>query len=268
LNYGSGFFTFYEHFPVPGWMKNTYKGSIGVWGLPGLLGIGAALVMALFRFRKKQDQIDSTSKVRTLFGTACLLTCVLYAIAFIRLPLKSAFLIPLVPFLLAWLAMRLSGFEFRVLTLTLVLSSFTFGVNLAEEHRGSSVTRYARVFKAGGQSVALDPLAGMVLADRSKRTQRVQYAGQLLNSIAQAKENAVLITGWWQAHLLVMQREHKHPESTVVIRHYCSENELNTWIRKGYTTYYLEDQAAYNDLRFKGEFTKRLARVWPYPVTP
>lgn len=267
-NYGTGFFTFYEHFPIPGWLKNAYKGTIGVWGLPGLLALCTAVVVAFISGKQNHEDEEPTSKVLRLFGWACKLTCILYAIAFIRLPLKSAFLIPLVPFLLAWLAMRISSRGFKALTLIQILSSFTFGINLAEEHRGSEVSKHALVFEAGGQSVALDPFAGMVLADRSKRTQRIKYTDQILHSISQTKEKAVLITGWWQAHLLVMQREHRIPESTVVIRHYCSEEELNNWIRKGYTPYYLEDQAGYNDLRFKGEFTKRLARVWPYPVSP
>jgi hypothetical protein len=78
------------------------------------------------------------------------------------------------------------------------------------------------------------------------------------------KEKTVLITGWWQAHLLVMQRERNEPPSNVVIRHYCSENELKNWKKEGYTVYYLKDQAHYNDLRFQGDFTERTAKPWPY----
>lgn len=264
LNYGTGFFTFYEHFPIPGWMKNAYKGTVGVWGLPGFLALVVAIAAAIIRPRQNTVAVGSSNGARNLFGLACGITCVLYTVAFIRLPLKSAFMIPVVPFLLAWLAIRLSKPGFRALTFTIVLSCFTFGVNLAEGDRGSAVSPYAWVFKTGGQTVALDPVNGMVIADKSKRSQRIRYAGQILASLSGVKEKAVLITGWWQAHLLVMQREQDQIPSPVIIRHYCSKEELTSWKRKGYSVYFLKDQAVYNDLRFKGSFTGELASPWPY----
>lgn len=260
--YGTGFFTFYEHFPIPGWIKNTYKGTIGVWGLPGFLAVSTAMLIAALRPDHQTNVTGLRIKKHTL-DTICIIACVLYAIAFIRLPLKSAFLIPILPFLLAWLAIRLSKRSFLALTASLVLSCFTFGINLAEDDRGSSVSSLAWTFEISGQRIALDPLAGMVIADNSKRSQRIRYADRVMDSMSMVRQPTVLITGWWQAHLMVLERERRLPNS-VVIRHYCSEAELISWIKKGYTVYFLDKQDSYNDLRFRGEFTKQLASPWPY----
>ncbi len=264
LNYGIGFFTFYEHFPIPGWLKNTYKGTIGVWGLPGFLAVCFALVVAIVRPQRNSVAAGSRSDSQNTLAVVSIVICALYTIAFIRLPLKSAFMIPVAPFLLAWLAIRLSKRSLLALTVTLILSCFTFGINLAEEDRGSTVSRLAWTFETGGQKIAMDPLAGLVVADRSKRIQRIRYAERVMASIDDVRQPAVLITGWWQAHLLVLQRENERGPSDVIIRHYCSEEELTDWRIKGYTIYFLEGQDSYNDLRFRGDFTKRLATPWPY----
>jgi hypothetical protein len=173
-------------------------------------------------------------------------------------------MIPVAPFLLAWLAIRLSKRSLLALTVSLILSCFTFGINLAEVDRGSTVSKLAWTFETGGQKIAMDPLAGLVVADRSKRIQRIRYAERVMASIDDVRQPAVLITGWWQAHLLVLQRENERGPSNVIIRHYCSEEELSDWRTKGYTIYFLEGQDSYNDLRFRGDFTKRLAIPWPY----
>lgn len=256
LEYGIDFFTYYQHFPTPGLLKNCYKGTLGVWGLPGTIALAAALLMIILRKRK----LPAANNLQALYWCA-LLTVLLYVVSFIRLPLKSAFMIPLVPFVLLALSLLLDGKMFRVTGMAITLSCFLFGINLAEANRGSAVSPLAWVTRAGGQTIAVDPIIGLVTADRSKRRQRTAYANAVLNKTTRLQGKHFILAGWWLADLQYLSRD--SPASNVLFRYYTDEPELQWYRQQGYTIYYLDDQAAYNDLRFRKKFTERYAQRLP-----
>ena len=88
--YGFGFFTYYEHFEIPSFTKNFYKGTLGAWGLIGFVILMFALGASIFTIFKNSKTKDIYNKRMLIFSAFVLL---LYTIAFCRLPLKSAFLI-------------------------------------------------------------------------------------------------------------------------------------------------------------------------------
>lgn len=260
LEYGIDFFTYYEHFPTPGLLKNGYKGMLGVWGLPGTVALAIALLLIVRKKSTLPTAANLPANTRALYWCS-VLTVLLYVISFLRLPLKSAFMIPLVPFALLALSLLLDGKAFRITGLAIAVSCFFFGINLAEAHRGSAVSPVAWVTRAGGQTIAIDPLNGLVTADRSKRRQRTAYAKAVMKKTATLQGKHFIIAGWWLADLQYLSRD--TPPGDVLYRYYTDEPELQWYRQQGYTIYYLDDQATYNDLRFRKKFTERYAQKLP-----
>lgn len=256
LEYGTSFFTYYEHFPIPGFAKNFYKGVLGVWGVPGSIAVMAGITLMLLR-RKKPNTTGMDMNILTGLHHASLLVILLYTISFIRLPLKSAFMIPLVPFLLLLFSLLLSTRQLRNITITLFLSGLFFGINLADANRGSGYSRLAIVKTISGQDVAFDPLNGLVLADQRKRQQRTAFAKQVIQRAAMIREKTFILAGWWLADIQYLTKD--TPTSPVIFRYYTDEQELRWYQSQGYQIYFLEDQDELNDLRFGKTFTKTLA---------
>lgn len=260
--YGAGFFKYYEHFPLPGFAKNAYKGTIGVWGFPGFILLTGLIIAGTYR--SITTYISNYRDLVTTKGGSILLpasvTILIYTISFIQLPWKSAFLIPVVPFVIAVISLLSSRRTMYTLCVTLLFSCFFMGINLAEPHRGSKSSKVAIEFILGGQKIALDPLQGLVNADQSKRRQRTSFAKSVLEQTQNLHEKTVIIAGWWLADILVLEKQQRQQNKAVEYRYYCSTEEMQSLLSKGYVIYYLEDQAYFNDLRFKQHQTLKLAK--------
>ncbi len=256
--YGLGFFTYYEHFPIPGFLKNTYKGSIAVWGIAGCLAIAYYIIKIIIKRKFVQPIIYEGKNISIPLITVCLITIALYTIAFINVPLKAAFIIPICPFLILGLALLLDEKSIRNLSFVFIFSCFFLGVNLAEDHRGSSPSSMAYLLNIGENKVAIDPLQGLVLADQSKRKQQIAFTEKIINRTSTIQQKTILIAGWWNAELQVLSKNNQN--DSLLIRHYIDEPEL-TWLKEsGYKIFYIEDQGAYNDLRFNKKMTDNYAQ--------
>lgn len=255
--YGTSFFSYYEHFPMPGLLKNSYKGTVAVWGLPGLIVLTAGAVT----FLRRGFMLSGDDKHMQRGMLLCALWSIaLFTIAFCKLPLKAAFMMPVVPFVIMLLQRIFSPQGFRLAALTMLSSCFIFGVNLAEAGRGSGSSRLALRFQAGDSEVALDPIRGLVLADYTKRMNRSRYADRVIAACTKIQEPVTLICGWWQAELLVRAKAHALP--LVELAHYLNRDELRTRQESGRQVFYLEEQWKYNDQRFNGQFTRENARAF------
>lgn len=255
--YGTGFFTYYEHFPIPGFAKNFYKGSLAVWGLPALL-TGCYFIVHLLLKKKKPEEVKfyekDISKTLLLF---CCITVLLYTIAFIQVPLKAAFMIPAVPVIVLLFTLFLQRRQLMVLTTSLFLSCFFFGVNLADAHRGSKASPLAVTFAVSGQKVAFDPLSGLVTADRSKQILRREYVISVLDKADELTSKSVIISGWWYSEILVRGKD--RVKDNIIFRHYIDEEELKWYQENKYSIFFLEEQDSSNDLRFRKIFTRKYA---------
>ncbi|MBK9402626.1 MAG: hypothetical protein IPN36_17830 [Bacteroidetes bacterium] len=255
--YGTGFFSYYEHFPIPGFAKNFYKGSLAVWGLPALL-TGCYFIVHLLVKKKKTEEVKfyekDISKTLLLF---CCITVLLYTIAFIQVPLKAAFMIPAVPGIVLLFTLFLQRRQLMVLTTSLFLSCFFFGVNLADAHRGSKASPLAFTFTVSGQNVAFDPLSGLVIADRSKQILRKEYVMSVLDKAERLPSKSVIISGWWYSEILVRGKGRTNENN--IFRHYIDEEELKWYQENKYPIFFLEEQDTFNDLRFQKIFTRRYA---------
>ncbi|MBK9638325.1 MAG: hypothetical protein IPO63_11080 [Bacteroidetes bacterium] len=256
--YGLGFFTYYEHFPIPNFLKNAYKGSIAVWGIAGCFAIAYYIVKIIIKRKEVIPVIYEGKNISIPLITVCAITILLYTIAFINVPLKAAFIIPICPFLILGLALFTDEKSIRNLTLIFTFSCLFLGVNLAEDNRGSSRSDFALLLNIAEIKVAIDPFQGLVLADQSKRKQQILFAEKIINRTSSIRQKTILISGWWNATLQVLSKN--NPNDSLIIRHYIDEPEL-IWLKKrGYDLFYIEDQGAYNDLRFNKKMTDNYAQ--------
>lgn len=258
--YGISFITTYfdvaDRFPSPPFLKTLYKASIGVWGLIGFLTL---LFFSVDIIRKRKRIILGHQK-RIIF-TVCLTTIFLYTLIYIRVPHKSAFLIPLIPFVITMYALFLSGRVFKILCMLITLSSFFFSINLTDSFRGSKYSPAAMKCSVSGQEIFIDPFTGPVFSDYTKRINKMIFTGQVLKRTTAEQKKIVLICGWWYNELLVRNwncRENKN----VTFVFYIDRITMEKYISAGYRIYYLPEQNGYNDQYSRMNYTDSVARSY------
>jgi len=258
-NYGADFFAFYEQFPYPSLAKVIYKASFGVFGVVGFVCIVAALTAL---FRKRNVGILFERPVSRLQLASWVLVVVLYSIAYLRVPQKSAFIIPLVPFMLLLFGWMLSTRGFRSLCFGLIVSSFVFSINLTDKNRGADHSSIAFSKNISGQDVFFDPLSGPIFSEHSKRKNKMAFTDKVLSAAAAVSEKTVVIAGWWYNELMVKQLKGRaNPQVEFVF--YIDEKAMNDSLARGYTVGYLPEQDIFNDEMFDIHSTALLAKPFP-----
>ncbi len=252
--YGLSFFQYYEHFPLPSFAKNFYKGTFAVWGTLGFIIVMAAV---LFSFRKIILKEIFSQHKKIIYMS--LIVVLIYTTAFIKLPLKAAFMIPLIPFVILIFAITLSQNQFKLFSLAMIVSSFFFGINLYDPYRAAAASPLSIQKTISNQSVSFDFLQGPVIADCLKRKQQMHYADEVIQKASIIKNKTLIIAGWWMANILVQQQGRDN--TNIIYRYYLPEKELKFFHDHDYKIFYLPQQDEYNDLRFGGNFTKHYASL-------
>lgn len=256
--YGKGFFTYYEYFPYPPFLKNIYKATIGAWGIPGMV----ALITGVWFSLRKLQQTNSTNLTHKYLLVAAVITILLYSYSFIKIPQKSAFVIPMVPYIILIFVILCKENHLKWITMLMILSCFFAGIQLDDKLRGSTPTFASMPMQIGNTNVTFDLLQGPVTADDSKRKNKIAYAKQIATALSEIKNPTVLIAGWWQNEVNYFRISSPNPQTEVV--YYIDEATIKDYQDKGYQLFFLPEQDFYNDLRFKGNFT--LDKVLPFPT--
>ncbi len=257
--YGTSFFTYYEYFPYPPFLKNIYKGTVGAWGVIGLVAVAVAAAGSFFAYIKLT--VNEKKKALPIFLSSAL-TILLYTYSFLKIPQKSAFVLPMVPFIIIILSILLSRKVMWSFAGAMIVSSFFLGINLDNPLRGSKNSALAVRTTIGETPVSIDLLSGPVIADDTKRKQKIDYAKSVVKNLESTKEKTVIIAGWWQNELNYFALENPNPNVTYL--YYADETQLRDSILTGNRIYYLPEQDFYNDLRFKGDFTKTVSQTFDY----
>lgn len=235
--YGLAFLDFHKP-PFPSLANVLYKLSFGIWGLPLSLYLLYWLWARLRRYARPPAPLPARWSVMLL------IILLLQALVFARLPFKSHFFIPLLPFL--WLALFATSRPAQRwgLSLAAALSLFTFGFDYHQPHRGATPSAAALSFKAGGKAIFLDPLQGPFGLDRSKRANKSATVERTREILAQSPQAYWLICGWyWPELVLKMPPEHPHQ-----LDHYSSAAELRGAQAAGLPIYYLPEIRAQNQI--------------------
>ena len=256
--FGFSFFMYYDQFPYPPFSKVMYKMIIGVFGLIGTLSIGFFMIQAIFNKKKQQigEAFHNSLDKKIVIASFVIIT--LYIISYFRLPQKSGYMIPVLPFVILLFGYYLHKKNFTCLCLSLCISSFLFSINLTDAFRGSTHSKYAIVFNMANQELFFDPFSGPIFSDYSKRKQKIAFTRQVIEKANKLTEKTVIVAGWWYNEIMVTtigEAENR----MVVYEGYINEEKLMSYQIKRYYIHYLPEQNIYNDLMYKMNVTDEYA---------
>lgn len=259
LQFGNTFFMYYDQFPYPPVTKILYKMTLGVFGFIGMTGIIIAIIIIMFRRFKPLSgwAFDKISDKRIIF--ASYLIIILYIISYFRLPQKSGYMIPIIPFLIILFAYYLDKRSFRYLCFSFLISPFLFSINLTDRLRGAKHSAYAFTFNISGQEIFFDPFSGPLFSDYSKRLQKMKFTEEVIRRVSTVHNKTVIIAGWWYNEIMVTLID-KPQNPLVIFEDYANEEEMRKYISEGYEISYLPEQNVYNDLMYKIKITDIIAK--------
>ncbi|MEK6614575.1 MAG: hypothetical protein AABZ32_00455, partial [Bacteroidota bacterium] len=194
--YELSFFTFADQFPYPNLPKVLYKATIGVFGTVGLITILFFAVLLLARKVSTKEKIV-VSKMPVKLFWASVAVIIIYIISYLRLPQKSAYFIPTIPFIILLLGYFLTSRTFNVFCVLMTMSSFLFSVNITDSLRGSAHSALAIKFTMAGQEIFIDPLTGPIFSDYTKRLNKIAFTEKVFQKTRNEKKKVLLICGWW-----------------------------------------------------------------------
>jgi hypothetical protein len=245
LKYGGNFFTYYN-VPYPSIPKVLYKFSLEVWGIIGFAGllISTALLFLPNRITSKKFLFPRSVNVKHVI--AWLVAIDLYIIAFLKLPMESGYLIPIIPFVIFIFGKYLYVRAFNFLCIMLIASAAFCSITPEERFDGGSPSEFSFVFRAASEKLVLDVLKGPVTTYEARRKNGVQFVNNLLVSTDTIRSKAVIVSGRWYNQMVVQCKDTS--ELKVEIRDYLDEPEALFFYAKGYTIYYLPKQDFYNKI--------------------
>ena len=254
IEYGISVISTYKQ-PYPPFSKVIFKGSIGVLGVIGILGVTVSAVIMFFNRRKRQLNFINTPHRRVLFCS--IFAILIYTIAYLKLPEKSAFLIPALPFLIILASYYIKTQKaYTFFAITMILSPFLFSINLTDKNRGAEYSKYSFVKTISGQEIFFDVLNGPVFSDYSKRSNKSAYINKVTNKISTLKGSKIIIAGWWYNQLVVELRK-KQINAEISVVHHLNENQISLFKNKGTDIFYLSEQNILNDNRENYNFTDK-----------
>ena len=249
--YGLSFFTYYEHFPIPSFAKNFYKGSIGAFGITGYLAVFLLIVYSFKKLLQERDLFKSPIVLLSLIGI------IIFKIAFISLPLKSAFIIPILPYLFLMTAFLCSDKIQKTSAFLFVVGCFFLGINLSDPLRGSKESALSYTFQVSNQKVVFDVFSGIFTADITKRINRTEFSQSIIQKASSITKPTYIIAGWYLSDILVLQKGQEN--KLVEYGYYTDESKLESLKSKGIEIVFLPQQNELNDLRFQHTFTNQYA---------
>jgi hypothetical protein len=261
LNYGRTFFDYSDQFPYPPLTKVIYKATIGVFGFIGMIALIIFGFYALLSWRKKTlNAVTLFSSERLLL--VCFTVIVLHVIAYLRLPQKSGYLVPLIPFAIIFLAVGLNEKRMRIATVLFIIAPFLFSINLTDNLRGSKSSSLALKMKISGQEIFLDPLSGPVFSERSKRINKMKYCSDVIDITKNMDYRKLIISGWWYNEIQVYYLQNlQHLNSH--FRFYETCKFLDSAKANSTSIFYLPEQNIYNDEMFGQNCTDSIAEPFP-----
>jgi hypothetical protein len=230
LTYGMGFLDFHKP-PYASWAKIIFKLTFGIWGLLLFLYL---LLTTAFRSLKYKAKVSTPQ----YFKWSLLIIVGMQLFVFFRLPFKSEFLIPALPFLLLFFGYYLTQNQLKILPYIAILSCFLFGFDYVSKERGSPPSEVALQFEAGGKSIFIDPIQGPAMIDYRKRLVKMNFVTSVLSWMEKQEKPIFLIAGWYWPQIVLRQKaETPH----IKVDYLSTENELNEAYGNGYSIFYLPE---------------------------
>lgn len=246
--YGPGFFTYYD-VPYPSIAKVLYKFSIEVWGVIGFFGLIISTGLLFLPEKITQKKFLFPRTVNEKFVIAWLVAIDLYIIAFLKLPMESGYLIPIIPFVIMLFGKYLYNRAFIFFCGMLILSAWVCTISPRERFDAVSPSHASFSFSSAGEKLYFDVLKGPVLSYDTRRENGIDFVNKLLASLDTVQSKTVLVSGKWYNQLAVQSSDTS--KENVVLVDYLLEDKAVYYYAKGYTIYYLPKQDFYNKVMRK-----------------
>jgi hypothetical protein len=247
MRYGTEFLTFYANHAFPGPLEIASRMTVQVWGLPGMIGLGMALLAGIPLLARPVPPGSARPAIssRNLVAWGSML--VIYAIAFFCLPDEAAYLIPAVPFTLLLVWRVAPPWAFRICCGLIIVSPFLTWSGLR-------------------------PAPGLVLQDRSERLMDKEQISTILGFTSRVSGSNAYIVGAWQPAIAVLTAD-APPAHTKFIYLMDSPAQLHQLIAQGWHVWYFPLMREFNarfgfDIAANGARDVRLARMDRAPRAP
>jgi hypothetical protein len=208
------------------------RGVLDVWGVPASLGLLGLCSLVPFISQNIRVSLMQPHARRGLILSS--LVVVLYVVAFLLIPCKGAYLIPVVPFLLLAVGLLIPPYFVRWSAMILLLSSFFIMI----DSRGVT-------------------LSGPIMRDHWAREAQIQETRKIIEAVARLPENAVIVAGWKLPQILTaLSNEYKDNHNYVYLIE--DADAYRRYVEQAWAVYFLRDIDAYNlrvygiDLRHLG----------------
>ena len=246
--YGTDFFYTYP-LPYPSLAKVFYKGTLGVFGVWGCVALAGALLTMLVRCKKLQPaEPDSSRRGVLLFA---ILMIVMHLLLYLRLPEKSAFLIPALPFLILLLHHYLVNEKSYAFWCALFfISPFFTSVQLADKDRGSISSPLAVNQVIAGQEVSFDFVYGPIISDMTKRINKEHFVLNFIDNYQKVNEKSVILCGFWMNHIELKMKQEEMVNPQVVLAPGMSAEGIARYQAEDYKIYHLREQETYNRIKY------------------
>jgi hypothetical protein len=244
LKYGWTFFTYYDT-PYPSIPAVLYKLFIGLWGVIGTIAFVVAIALLLFPDSHVARRYLFPRSVNEKYIVAWLIAIDLYIIAYLRLPMESGYLIPIVPFVILIFGKYLYNRAFTFFAVSLIFSSLACSVSPMERSDAPTSSAAAINFSIGSEKLELDFLQGPVVAYQSRRQNGLDFTNRLGASFDTLRSNSLLVCGKWYNQIYLTDST---PNSLLRKRDYVSQDSLLYYVGKNYRIYYLPRQDFYNQV--------------------
>jgi hypothetical protein len=257
--YGLSFLMYYDQFPYPSMAKLVYKMFFGVFGFVGIIAIGLAVLSILLnREKQKNGELFETQLDHKIIA-ASFIVLILFFISYLRLPQKSGYMLPILPFVILLFGYYLNSKSFKILCGAFIVSSFVCSINLTDKIRGAEHSKYAFIHTVSGQEIFFDVLSGPIFSDYSKRIQKEKYVETIIQKAESSKIKTVVISGWW-CNQIYVEQINRSVNKYVSFEFYIDSSKINKYLAQGYEITYLPEQNMYNDLMFKMKLTDDAAK--------
>lgn len=248
LTYGIDFFYTYP-LPYPPIPKVLYKGSLGVWGVWGCVALMGAVL--LFCFSRKKDRREVALELPKGIILISWMMILMHCILFAKLPEKSAFFIPALPFVVLLIHHYLSHHKlYPVLCALFIISPFLSSVQLADKDRGSTSSILSISKVVSGQDISFDLLYGPIISDYTKRHKKEEFVSKFIDKCQKVNEKSVILCGFWTNHIWLKMKQKDMVNPNVIITPGAPAEDLWRYAEQEYKIYYLREQEKYNVIKY------------------
>jgi hypothetical protein len=207
-SYKFNFLTFAEH-GYPFYLSIIKKLSLDVWGIPGSL----AIIVSIVFFGVRHRQINNLLRAKDPIILASISAIVIYLLIFLRLPVESGYLIPLLPFVILLMCKLFDTQWFTGICVILILSSLFLTLN-------------NRQIK----------LAGPIFQDRQSRKELLLFSNRVLDNASRLSKNSIIVSG---PYLPMLEWQlNKYPVDGVNFVYLLTSNDLENALNNPGTQIY------------------------------